>query len=44
MSQISTCPHCGGHVVTPAYEGDGDYPVAPMCTCAPTLAQRTPLT
>ncbi len=33
MSQIQTCPECGGHIVWPAYPGDGAYPVPPMCQC-----------
>jgi hypothetical protein len=35
MSKISKCPKCGGYIVEPAYEGDGAYPVAPMCECKP---------
>lgn len=33
MSKISKCPACGGNIVEPAYEGDGAYPVPPMCSC-----------
>lgn len=33
MSQIRSCPTCGGNIVTPAYEGDGAYPVGRMCDC-----------
>ncbi|KKL96923.1 hypothetical protein LCGC14_1839590 [marine sediment metagenome] len=33
MSKISQCPKCGGNIVEPACEGDGDYPVEPMCRC-----------
>ena len=33
MSKVTKCPKCGGNIVVPAYPGDGDYPVAPMCTC-----------
>jgi hypothetical protein len=33
MSKITRCPRCGGNIVEPAYDGDGAYPVAPMCTC-----------
>jgi hypothetical protein len=33
MSHIEYCPRCGGHIITPAYPGDGVYPVPPMCSC-----------
>lgn len=33
MSEIQRCPHCGKNIVLPAYEGDGAYPVPPMCEC-----------
>lgn len=33
MSVITQCPNCGGNIVKPAFEGDGDYPVPPMCDC-----------
>lgn len=33
MSKISKCHECGGNIVEPAYEGDGAYPVPPMCSC-----------
>jgi hypothetical protein len=33
MSKISRCPRCGGNIVEPAFPGDGDYPVQPMCSC-----------
>lgn len=33
MSAISTCRRCGKNIVRPAFEGDGAYPVAPMCEC-----------
>lgn len=37
MSKISKCARCGGNIVEPAYEGDGAYPVAPMCSCGEEL-------
>ncbi len=33
MSKVSQCPKCRGNIVEPAFEGDGAYPVAPMCEC-----------
>jgi hypothetical protein len=33
MSKIETCRKCGGYIVSPAFEGDGAYPVQPMCQC-----------
>ena len=33
MSKVTRCSRCGGNIVEPAYEGDGAYAVAPMCTC-----------
>lgn len=33
MSQVTRCQSCGKNIVAPAYEGDGAYPVAPMCEC-----------
>ncbi len=33
MSIISKCRKCGGNIVKPAFEGDGAYPVPPMCRC-----------
>ena len=48
MSRVTNCPRCGKNVVEPAYEGDGAYPVSPMCRCPenqPNLARhpRVPL-
>lgn len=33
MSRVQSCRRCGGNIVSPAFEGDGAYPVAPMCEC-----------
>lgn len=33
MSKIEKCPKCGKNIVSPAYPGDGAYPVEPMCKC-----------
>lgn len=33
MSEVTRCPRCGKNVVKPAYEGDGAYPVPPLCQC-----------
>jgi hypothetical protein len=33
MSRIDRCTRCGGNIVTPAYPGDGAYPVGRMCDC-----------
>lgn len=33
MSRITTCRRCSRNIVEPAYEGDGAYPVPPMCEC-----------
>lgn len=35
MSAIRQCYQCRGNIVEPAFEGDGVYPVSPMCTCDP---------
>lgn len=35
MSTVRKCSRCGGNIVLPAYPGDGDYPVEPMCKCEP---------
>jgi hypothetical protein len=34
VSRVSRCSTCDGNIIEPAYEGDGVYPVAPMCSCA----------
>jgi hypothetical protein len=33
MSRIDQCRRCGKNVVSPSGQGDGAYPVAPMCEC-----------
>lgn len=33
MSATYKCRQCGGNVVYPAYDGDGAYPIPPMCRC-----------
>lgn len=33
MSLIRQCKTCGKNIVEPAFSGDGDYPVEPMCRC-----------
>lgn len=33
MSRTTVCPKCGGNIVEPSFEGDGAYPVEPMCKC-----------
>lgn len=34
MSRVTRCQQCGGNVVEPAFEGDGAYPIEPMCRCS----------
>jgi hypothetical protein len=33
MTKVEPCKTCGRNIVSPAYPGDGTYPVAPMCDC-----------
>ena len=40
VSKVMKCPKCGGNIVVPAYPGDGDYPVAPMCTTLRTVREQ----